>query len=140
MAQQDKKKKSSSLAAIMQQLLSHGQGDIPNYLASVNAQQSAKDPQYAAGMAIGKILNALGQNWLENYLARGQMKERNPEQPPANVMPDQKQAAIDKAVPVPDIGKLLEANNNITNAADDNEDEYLRRLQRAPYPFAGGVR
>ena len=174
MAQQDKKKKSGKFAELMYQLLSHGQqGNAPNYLAAVNAQQSAKDPQYAAGMAIGKILNALGQNWLENYIARGQMKERNPEQspeinsdttaelakatanqnlpsgdwlgqgnspPPANVMPDQRQAAIDKALPVPDMGKLLGANNNITNAADDDEDEYLRRLQGVPYPFPGGMR
>lgn len=173
MAQQDKKKGSSSFAALMQQLLSHGQGNAPNYLAAVNTQQSAKDPQYATGMAIGKILNAVGQNWLENYLARGQMKERNPEQPPeinsdttaelakatanqnlpngdwlgqgnslppANVMPDQRQAAIDKAAPVPDIGKLLGANNNITNAADDDDEDYLRRLQGVPYPFYGGVR
>ena len=72
----------NSLADIIQQMLQQSYGGLENNqsnnaVQTIQAQMAAKDPQYATGAAIGSLLKALKltpQDWVQNYMERGALK------------------------------------------------------------------
>lgn len=71
MAQQPQSALERALAEMMARYQTNMGNNYANAISVVNAQQSAKDPNYAAGMIAGKLLRDGFKSWKQNYDQRG---------------------------------------------------------------------
>ncbi len=128
----------NSLADLIQQMLQNGYGGLGNNQVNnaarlVQAQMAAKDPKYAAGAVVGKVLNSWLQTYLQNYIKARTEKDvnNNSSSNPPEINSDTTKTlasnAIDAALPISTEAQrnFLGTNNALTNAVD--YDELFRR-------------
>jgi len=138
----------SSMQKAIEEMLARAKLYQQSPQAQVNAQMSAKDPNFAAGAVVGQLLGAyLGNRLKANQDRRDEEEWEKMSQPSLGGGQDSLSAAQPseaglaagrQALPV-DTNALqqqfLGSNNPLTQAADD---EWWKRLQQVSAPFSQG--
>ena len=145
----------SSLQKVLEEMLARTKQYKQSPQAQVNAQMSAKEPNFAAGALVGQLLASYIGKQLQNRRDKQTIEDTNPpttlgEEPaavetrnPFGMQPEQQ---------MPDMQSTLGNNANLQNAANQYanlfgdggalrqaaDDEYWKRLQQVSAPFAQG--